>query len=95
MKTSHTLTLLFAAAALLGGCGGDDDYTAPPPPPPAPAPPPPDPLAAVPASATQSIEGLIAYLKTLGMNLNDTREPIDIGATLTLPSSDTSEPSAL
>lgn len=90
-----SLTLAFASVALLGGCfgGGGDDST-PMPPPPAPVPAPADPLAAVPESAKQSTDGLVAYLKTLSANTNDTREAIDVTG-LTLPQSDSAEPSPL
>lgn len=87
------LSWALAAAALMGGCfgGGGDDYPPPaPPPPPAPA----DPLAAVPDAARQSSEGLVGYLKTLSTSSSDTREAIDLQS-VTLPQSDSSEPSPL
>ncbi len=91
MNKKHlALSLAFASAALLGGCGGGDDPAPPAPPAPAPA----DPLAAVPDSARQSIDGLIGYLKMLAANKSDTREPIDLTG-LTLPRSDSAEPSPL
>ncbi|HSW07511.1 hypothetical protein [Aquabacterium sp.] len=94
MKKTLSLSFALAAVALMSGCfgGGDDDAPMPAPPPPAPAPP--DPLAAVPDSATQSTDGLVAYLKTLSTNSSETREPIDLNR-VTLPQSDTAEPAAL
>lgn len=53
------------------------------------------PLAAVPSSARDTEAGLVAYIRSvLGLSTaeQDAAEPIDLG-TLTLPSSDTSEPS--
>lgn len=90
MNTHLRLTWALAATALVAGCfgGGGDD--APPPV----MPPPPDPLAAVPDSAKQSTEGLVAYLKTLAANPSDTREPIELNA-VTLPTSDGIEPMPL
>ncbi|WP_395700068.1 hypothetical protein [Aquabacterium sp.] len=90
-----SLSLAFASVALLGGCfGGGGDDSMPAPPPPAPAPAPADPLAAVPDSAKQSADGLVGYLKTLSANTTDTREAIDVTG-LSLPQSDTTEPSPL
>lgn len=102
MNKKVTLVFAMAAVALMSGCfgGGDDDapVTAPPPPvtppPPPPPPPPPDPLAAVPDSAKQSTDGLVAYLKTLAANTSETRDPVDVSG-LSLPQSDTADPSPL
>jgi len=93
MNNKLRLSWALAATALVAGCfGGGDDDAPPPvvPPPPAPA----DPLAAVPDSARQSTDGLVAYLKTLSANLSDTREPIELNAQ-TLPQSDSIEPTPL
>jgi hypothetical protein len=90
MNRNNTLAVLFATAALLTGCGsGDDGDAGPAPPPPAPAPP--DPLAAVPDAARQSIDGLVIYLKTLSLQLSDSREPASLDG-VTLPDSDSAEP---
>ena len=97
MNKKVTLAFAMATVALMSGCfgGGDDDAPVPPAPPPVtPPPPPPDPLAAVPDSAKQSTDGLVVYLKTLAANTSDTRDPLDVNG-LTLPQSDTVDPSPL
>lgn len=67
------LLALAAATVLLGACGGgggrDDDPA-----------PPPDPLAAVPANASQSSAGLVAYLWLLAGHKSETREPVTLDA---------------
>ncbi len=76
------LVTVLAAGASLAGCGGDD-FTNPPP-------------AAtdeVPASASQSVGGFIAYLKDLVVASADLLEPVDVSA-VTPPTDDTSEPDA-
>jgi hypothetical protein len=74
-------TLLAAsfAAALLGACGGGDDHTPPPP------------TAQVPASASQSVDGFIGYLRQLVVSMADMLEPVDTSA-VTPPTDDTAEP---
>jgi hypothetical protein len=96
MNKKAKMAFAMAAVALMSGCfgGGDDDAPMPPPPPVTPPPPPPDPLAAVPDSAKQSTDGLVAYLKTLSANTSDTRDPMDLTG-VTLPQSDTADPSPL
>lgn len=78
------LSSVLASVLGLGGCfGGSDDET------------PPDPLAVVPDSATASTDGLVAYQKSLAASGDaDVREPIDVTAVV-LPTSDTTEPSAV
>lgn len=83
-----TLLAVLAATAALAGCfGGGDDATAMTP---APA----DPLASVPADASQSLAGTIDYQRALTAQPSETREPIDVSA-VTLPTSDTSEPATV
>ncbi len=84
MNRLTSLLAVTAAALVLTACfgGGDDTVVAL------------DPLAAVPESATQSVAGTVDYLAVLNKNPSDTREPIDITAVL-LPTSDTTEPSAV
>jgi hypothetical protein len=77
MKKLAAMTLL--AAVMLSGCGGGDDEA----PPPA--------TSQVPASASASIGGFIAYLQTLVVSMADTLEPVDVGA-VTPPTDETSEP---
>lgn len=93
MNKKVSLAFAMAAVALMSGCfgGGDDDDPVPVPPP---VTPPADPLASVPDSAKQSTDGLVAYLKTLAANTSETRDPIDVTG-VTLPQSDTAEPSPL
>jgi len=72
---------LFAAvvtASVLGACGGSDD-----PPPPA--------TSQVPASASQSVDGFIGYLRQLVASVADMLEPVDT-STVTPPTDDTAEP---
>ncbi len=72
------LATLFAAGATLAGCGGDDFRQ-----PPA--------TESVPASASASVSGLIAYLKELVASSADLLEPVDVSG-VTPPVDDTSEP---
>ena len=74
-----TLFAALAAAALVTACGGGDDN----PPPPA--------TAQVPASASQSIDGFISYLKELVASAADMLEPVDTTG-VSGPSDETSEP---
>jgi hypothetical protein len=97
MNKKIALSFAMAAVALMSGCfgGGGDEAPMPAPPPPVPAPPPPaDPLAAVPDSARQSTDGMVAYLKTLSANTSDTRDPLELNG-LALPQSDTADPTPL
>ena len=71
------------AAALMSGCGGGDYNHTPAPVIPA--------TTAVPASASQSIDGFIAYLKLLVVSSADTLEPVDTSM-VTAPTDETSEP---
>lgn len=78
MKKS-TLSVL-AAAAILAACGGSDFQNAEPPA-----------TSEVPASASASIDGFIAYLKRLVVSAADMLEPVDTSA-VTGPKDETSEP---
>ncbi len=82
MKKSTLLAL--SAAAVLAACGGDNnsDNTTPPA------------TSEVPASASQSIDGFIAYLKVLVASAADMLEPVDTSM-VTAPTDDTSEPQAV
>ena len=60
-----TLCAAIVAASVLGACGGSDD----PPQPPA--------TSQVPASASQSVDGFIGYLKQLVASMADMLEPVD------------------
>jgi hypothetical protein len=71
------------AAALLSACGGDSD-----PPPLAGTPPV---TSEVPSSASQSVNGFIAYLQALITAPADTLEPVNTSM-VTGPTNDTSEP---
>jgi hypothetical protein len=72
------VVLLLCAAALLAACGGNDDS-------------PPPVTSQVPASASASIGGFIAYLQALVVSTADTLEPVDVGA-VTPPTDETSAP---
>jgi hypothetical protein len=71
------------AATLLVACGGGGGDSTPPPTPPA--------TVEVPASASASVDGLIAYLKELVASAADMLEPVDVSA-VTPPGSETAEP---
>ncbi|MEO5843658.1 MAG: hypothetical protein ABIQ33_02340 [Caldimonas sp.] len=75
-----TLLAPLLAALLLGACGGD--YS----PPPA--------TSEVPASASQSPAGFIAYLQLLVASVADTLEPVDTSAVVA-PADDTGEPTPI
>jgi len=68
------------AASMLGACGGGDDTPAPPPA-----------TSEVPASASQTPAGFIAYLQALVASMADLLEPVDTSAVVP-PADDTSEP---
>ena len=74
-----TLLAALLAAAVLAACGGGDNN----PPPPA--------TAQVPASASQSIDGFISYLKDLVASAADMLEPVDTTG-VSGPTDETSEP---
>ena len=79
-RTSMALLVLVAGTAvLLAACGGGDDN------------PPPPPTQQVPASASMSVGGFVAYLKALVVSPADTLEPVDTSA-VTPPTDDTIEP---
>jgi hypothetical protein len=88
MKTRFSLSkwgvvASVAAAASLSACfGGDDDNSAP------------SVTSQVPASASQSSAGFIAYLEALVVSDADTLEPVDTSS-VTPPADDTSEPVAI
>ena len=73
-----TILAAVAAASLLTACGGSDDA-----PPPA--------TSQVPASASQSVDGFIGYLKQLVASVADMLEPVDTSA-VTPPTDETAEP---
>jgi hypothetical protein len=79
MNTKKPILSLLCATAVLAACGGGgDDH-------------PPPPTAEVPASASASVDGFIAYLKALVVSAADMLEPVDVSA-VTPPTSDTTEP---
>ena len=75
-----TLLASLVAASLLAACGGGDD-----------APPPPPATSEVPASASQSPAGFIAYLQLLVASMADLLEPVDTSAVVP-PADDVGEP---
>ncbi|HEY9238693.1 MAG TPA: hypothetical protein VIP10_07650 [Burkholderiaceae bacterium] len=80
-KSWVTLALALGASAVLAGCfGGSDD--------------PPAVTEAVPASASESSEGFVNYVKALVASSADTLEPVDVSA-VTPPANDTGEPVAI
>ena len=81
MKKSGIVLLMTVAA--LTACGGGDDDT------PAPAV-----TEAVPASASASVGGLIAYLKALVVASADALEPVDVSA-VTPQTDDAVEPTSV
>ena len=72
-----TLLAAIVAASMVVACGGSDD--------------PPPPTAQVPASASQSIDGFIGYLRLLVASAADMLEPVDTSI-VTPPADDTAEP---
>ena len=81
MNKPQLYAMFAGASLLLGACGGGSDSPAPPP----------DPLAAVPGSASQSADGMVAYLNTLGGLQSDSREPFEV-ASFDPPKPDDTEP---
>ena len=82
LRLPRVLTAV-TVAATLAACGGlDDDDVAP------------AATAEVPASASQSTEGWIAYLQRLVASSADTLEPVDTSA-VTPPTSETAEPTVV
>ena len=75
-----TLLAALLAASVLAACGGGDD-----------APPPPPATSEVPASASQSAAGFIAYLQLLVASMADLLEPVDTNAVVP-PADDVGEP---
>jgi hypothetical protein len=78
MKKTSLAALM--AAVVVTACGGGDDN-----------PPPPAATEQVPASASQSIDGFVSYLKELVASAADMLEPVDT-ADVSGPSDETSEP---
>jgi ABC-type glycerol-3-phosphate transport system substrate-binding protein len=76
-----TLLAALLAAAVLAACGGGG-YDNPPPPPA---------TSEVPASASQSPAGFIAYLQLLVASVADMLEPVDTSGVVP-PADDTGEP---
>src|SRR6185295_8127412 len=79
VRMKKTLLAAVLAAGVLVACGGGDDNG----PPPA--------TAQVPASASQSADGFIGYLRDLVASMADLLEPVDTSA-VTPPSDDAAEP---
>ena len=71
------IVAVMAAGAMVAACGGNNND------PPA--------TSEVPASASQSIDGFIAYLKRLVVSSAETLEPVDTSM-VTPPTDETSEP---
>ena len=76
-----TLLASLLAASVLGACGGGGDD----------APPPPPATSEVPASASHSPAGFIAYLQSLVASMADLLEPVDTSAVVP-PADDVGEP---
>ncbi len=80
MKRMQRLLAPAALALLLAACGGGNDQ-----PPPAAA----DPLAEVPASASQSAAGMASYVNTLTTLPAESREPVAVDSFSPLKPEDT------
>jgi hypothetical protein len=76
---NKTLIAACAAASFLGACGGSDYRDDP------------APTSQVPASASQSVDGFIDYLKRLVASDADMLEPVDTSSVVG-PTDETSEP---
>jgi ABC-type glycerol-3-phosphate transport system substrate-binding protein len=74
-----TAIAAFAAAAVLAACGGDDFRNEP------------AATSEVPASASQSVDGFIGYLRKLVASAADTLEPVDTSGVVA-PTDETGEP---
>ena len=74
-----TLIAACAAASVLAACGGSDSRDDP------------APTSEVPASASQSVDGFIGYLKLLVASAADMLEPVDTSSVVG-PTDETSEP---
>ena len=72
------IVLSFLGAAVLVACGGGGDDT-------------PAPTAQVPAAASGSVGGFMAYLKALVVSPAEMLEPVDV-STVVPPTDDTGEP---
>ena len=79
---TKTLLAALVAASVLVACGGGGDDASPPPPPA---------TSEVPASASQSPGGFIAYLQLLVASMADLLEPVDTSAVVP-PADDVGEP---
>lgn len=96
MQTTLKKQLLLVAlgtVALLTACGGGSSYDASTPPP-SMTPPPPVAVVDLPASASQSVEGVITYAKAQLAATSETSDPQNLG-TAALFTDETSEPSAI
>lgn len=82
MKKSWIVVVSLAAAALSACGGGSDDAPAP------------AVTQEVPASASASVGGFVAYLEALVASDANTLEPVDVSAA-TPPSDDAAEPSVI
>ena len=78
--TKKTLIAAALTSLVLVACGGSDD--------------PPPVTSQVPASASESIDGFVAYLKALVASDAESLEPVDLSET-TPPSDDMSPPTTL
>ncbi len=76
------LLIAAAAAVVLAACGGGSD------------PPPPGPAEAIPETASQSSQGLVAYLEALSTVPADDREPLALDR-FTPPAPEDTEPEPL
>ncbi|MEO8080526.1 MAG: hypothetical protein ABI641_08350 [Caldimonas sp.] len=81
MKRISALVAAVCAAALVTACGGNDFQSSPTP----------AATSEVPASASASVDGFIAYLKLLVASAADMLEPVDTSM-VTGPTDETSEP---
>ena len=70
----------FGAAAFLVACGGSDDFSQPPA------------TSSVPASASQSTDGFIAYLQKLVASPADNLEPVNTAMVAAPPADETGLP---
>ncbi len=70
VRQSLLMTATVAAAVVLASCGGSDDRTPPVVTPPVSNQPP--------ASASQTVDGFIAFLKTIVPTRPETSEPLDV-----------------
>lgn len=82
LHAGRAVLIAVALSAALAACGGNDDDAVD------------DSTSSVPASASQSVDGFIEYLKKLVVTASETLEPVDV-SNVTPPTTETAEPATV